>query len=125
MNILVYYELYFQILERVNKTKLHNQSIESLIGESVIQKVPLRHVQEFESWDRKAFIQYLKSQRTKRKQMIKARNKEVSDELREASIKTYANEIEVDESEYNEFVKNAFHDIVENFDDDCKLRHEQ
>lgn len=67
----------------------------------------------------------MRNQRSKRKLLIRTRNRELSDEFREASRKLYVIEEEVDDSEYNEFVDNAFPDIVESFDDDSELKFEQ
>ena len=72
-----------------------------------------------QSWDRKAFDEYMKSQRTKRKQIMRARNRALNDEIREASRKMFV-EDEVDDSEYDAFVRHAFPD-VDNIDDKCEL----
>jgi hypothetical protein len=109
-------------VEGKKKSRIHSQSTESLIGKSAIKKVSFEYEpQPMESWDRKAFIQYMKQQRNKRKLIIKARNRQFSDELREASQKTFTDYEEVDDSEYLEFVQNAFPDVVEDFDDECSI----
>lgn len=98
---------------------MQNQSMESLIGESGFKKVPFSYeAQPMESWDRKAFVRYMNNQRNKRKLLRKTKNRELSDELREASSKIYTDVEDVDDNEFNEFVHNAFPDVVESFDDD-------
>ncbi len=73
--------------------------------------------QQFQAWDRKAFLQYIKKEKFKRKKMLKEQSKEFKKQSLEDSI-TFQNVDEEEDELFIEFVTNAFDDHVEDLDEE-------